>query len=55
MNTKEEIYKILKQWNIDRDQIIIDREAEDLLLISLKDNPTAVYLDEEAALIIEKE
>jgi hypothetical protein len=55
MNKKEEIYKILEQWNINQDQIVIDNEAEDMLLIALKNNPTAVYLDEEAALIIEQD
>ncbi len=55
MSKKEEIYKLLEQWNIDRSQITIDDQAEDLLLIALNNNPTAVYLDEEAALIIEQD
>lgn len=56
MNEKvKEIYDILAQWNIEPHQLVIDKEAEDLLLIALKQNPTAVYLDEENALIIEQE
>lgn len=51
----EEIYQILSQWNIKPDQITIDKEAEELLLVALKQNPTAVYLDEENSLIIEQE
>ena len=50
-----EIYEILSHWNIQPNQLVIDKEAEDLLLIALKQNPTAVYLDEENALIIEQE
>lgn len=56
MNEKvEEIYQILSQWNIQSHQITIDKEAEDLLLVALKQNPTAVYLDEDNSLIIEQE
>lgn len=53
--TVEEIYHILSQWNIQPHQIVIDKEAEDLLLIALRQNPTAVYLDEDNSLIIEQE
>jgi hypothetical protein len=56
MNDKVlEIYSILAQWNISPNQIVIDKEAEDLLLIALKQNPTAVYLDGEDGLIIEQD
>lgn len=56
MNEKvEEIYTILSTWNISPDQIVIDKEAEDLLLIALKQNPTNVFLDEDNALIIEQD
>lgn len=50
-----EIFEILAQWNIHPEQITIDKEAEDLLLIALKQNPTAVYLDGEDGLIIEQD
>jgi len=56
MNEKvKEIYEILSGWNIEPHQLVIDKEAEDLLLVALKQNPTAVYLDEENALIIEQD
>lgn len=51
----EEVYQILKEWNIEPHQIKIDEEAVDLLLIALKNNVTAVYLDNEDGLIIEQE
>ena len=56
MNDKvKEIYEILSRWNIQPHQITIDAEAEDLLLIALRQNVSAVYLDEENALIIEQD
>lgn len=55
MSKVEEIYSLLKKWNIHRDQIAIDWQAEDILLLALTQNPKAVYLDEENALIIEPE
>ncbi len=53
--TVEKIYEILSQWNIQPHQITIDKEAEELLLVALKQNPTAVYLDTDNSLIIEQE
>lgn len=55
MTKVDEIYSILQEWNIQPHQINIDDEAVDLLLIALKGDVTAVYLDEENALIIEQE
>jgi len=55
MSKIDEIYSLLERWNIGRDQIEIDWQAEDILLIALNQNPKAVYLDEENALIIEPE
>lgn len=56
MNDKvKEIYEILSHWNIQPHQLTIDKEAEDLLLIALRQNVTGVYLDEDNALIIEQD
>ena len=56
MNEKvTEIFEILAQWDIHPGQITIDKEAEDLLLVALRQNPTAVYLDDEDGLIIEQD
>ncbi len=52
MTPKEEIYKILEEHNI-FEKIEIEDEAVDYLLSALKNNPTAVYLDKEKALMIE--
>ena len=53
--TAKEIYDILSQWNIKPHQVVIDKEAEDLLLVALRQNPTAVYIDHDNSLIIEQE
>ena len=52
MTPKEEIYKILEEHNI-FERIEIEDEVVEYLLNALKNNPTAVYLDAENALMIE--
>lgn len=52
MSDKEEIYRILAQHNI-FERIEIEDEAVEYILSALKNNPTAVYLDKEKALMIE--
>lgn len=54
MNIKEEIYAILKTYNIDETEVKIEDEVADIILIALRQPGIEfVKIDEEGGLLID--